>query len=271
MESPTPSVHSASTERPRLTLLGAASGILLLFTPAGAVEIPERGTDQIAHFCMVAHGGSERWETVRDMRFTHVVTRYGPGNETIQERAAEVYMRLQPRRQCRIETFTEDGKSQTIIYDGEEIQLLNDGVAETDSVALKRARRRALSLLYMAGLPFNLDDEGVSLSYRGEGKIGERDVYHLRARIIGGKFFSPADTYDYFIDKETYRVAQLVYTNTREGVSYLVWWSEMKILEGILRPVLWDYMASPRQKATSVEYKDLQINSGLDRALFEID
>ncbi len=270
MRSSTPSALSASTDRPCRTLLGAA-GVLLLFTPAGAVEIPERGTDQIAHFCLVAHGGPERWETVRDMRFTHVVTRYGPGNKVIQERAAEVYMRLQPHRQCRIESFTEDGKSQIIIYDGNELQLLNDGVADNDSVALKRARRRTLSLLYMASLPFNLDDEDVSLTYRGEGTISGRDVYPHRAKIRGGRIFSPADTYDYFIDQETYRVAQLVYTNSGEGVSYLVRWSEMKNFGGILRPVRWDYMASPRQKATSVEYKDLQINPGLDSSLFEIE
>ena len=127
MQSSTPSVLSASTDRPLRALLGVAA-VLLLFTPAGAVEIPERGTDQIAHFCMVAHGGSERWDTVQDMRFTHVVTRYGPANKVVQERAAEVYMRLQPRQQCRIESFTEDGKPQTIIYDGKEVQLLTDGV-----------------------------------------------------------------------------------------------------------------------------------------------
>lgn len=246
----------------------AAAVAAALASAVPAVEIPQRGTDQIAHFCVVAFGGAERWRLVRDMRFTQVVTRYLPGNRPMSERALQVYLRFQPRPQCRIESRTEEGKPHLVVYDGERVRVEVGGREDPDPVVRRRGLRNALSTLYLASLPFPLEDPGVVLSYRGEGKLDGRSVYRLRADVHSSGIPSPADRYEFFIDTETFQVPQIVYTVAAESVSYIVRWSDYRNVDGILRAMRWDYMAGADEKAMSVEFRDLRINPGLSEALF---
>ncbi|MEE9219571.1 MAG: hypothetical protein V3U98_10950 [Acidobacteriota bacterium] len=249
----------------------AAAGLGLFWVAgAAAVEIPQRGTDQIAHMCVIAFGGIERWNEVREVRYTQIVTRYGPGNRPLRERTSEVYLRYSPRRQCRIESFTDEGQRHLIIYDGNEVRVEQDGRAKEDPMDKKRALRTALSNLYLSALPFNLKDPDVVLTYRGETEVEGRKTYRIRVRVRGGKFYTPADQFDYFIDAKSFQIPQLIYTNSAEGISYVVRWSELRNVNGLLRPLRWDYMATPRQKAMSLEFRNLEINSGLPDSLFQI-
>lgn len=247
----------------------AAALLSVLASSVPAVDIPARGTDQIAHFCVVAFGGADRWRQVRDIRYTQVVTRYGPGNKVWSQRSSEVFLRYRSRQQCRIESRTREGNLHVLVYDGEKVRVEVDGREDTDPAAMRRARRLALSTLYLSSLPFRMQDEGVVLTYRGKGKLGGRDVYRLEAAVRSGGSASPADTYEYYIDAETFQVPQLVYTIAADNVSYIVRWSEVRNFEGILRPLRWDYMAGPEQRAMTVDFSNFKLNSGLPDSLFQ--
>ena len=246
-----------------------AALVALSATQAPAVEIPSRGTDQIAHFCVVAFGGKERWQEVRDARYTQVVTRYLPGNRPKSERTAEIYLRYQPRQQCRIDSRTEDGKRQLMIFDGQNVRVEVEGREDADPMVRRRALRNALSSLYLFSLPFPLRDPGVEVTYRGQGKVDGRPVYQIQAAVRNSGSASAADRYDFFIDTETFRVPQLMYTTAADNVSYVVRWSDYANLNGLLRPLRWDYMSDAMQKAMTIEMRGLKINSNLADSLFE--
>jgi len=233
-----------------------------------SVDIPTRGTDQIAHFCIVAFGGKERWQQVRDLSFQQVVVRYGPDRKPMGERTSRLYLRYQPRRQCRIESLTDDGKPHLVVYDGEKARVEVGGKEDTNAAIRRKGVRSALSALYLFSLPFPLQDPGVVLSYRGKGSLDGRQAYLLHADASRGSTPSPASTYDFYVDAETYQIPQLTYTVASDSVTYVVRWSDYQNIGGILRPVRWDYMASPRQIAMSVDLREMKINANLADALF---
>jgi outer membrane lipoprotein-sorting protein len=250
-----------------LLLAGMAAAVV---PAARAVDLPARGTDQIAHMCAVAFGGMERWREVRDARYSQVVTRYDAGNKPRKERRSEIYLRYQPRRQCRIESRTENGRPHILVYDGERVQILVDGREEKDPDEQRRGLRNALSTLYLFALPFNLEEPGVVLTYRGKAESLGRTIYRLEADVRRGPVPSPADTFEYWIDAETYQIPQVLYTLNAEGVTYVVQWEQLSNLGGVLKPLRWNYMATPRQRAMSVEFQGLQLNAGLADSLFRI-
>jgi len=246
----------------------ASAALLFCASTCLAVEFPERGTDQIAHLCIVAYGGAERWSQVRDVRYTLVSTRYMSGNRPVNERSTEVFLRYHPRQQCRIESATREGRRQVVIYDGEKVRVQVDGREDATDAARRRGLRSALSTLYLFALPFNIREPGVTLTYRGQGKLDGRDVYRLQASVRPGGGPSPADTYEFLIDTESFQVQRLVYNIASEAVTYVVRWSDVANLDGILRPARWDYLATEKQKALTYEFRNLKLNSGLPDPLF---
>jgi outer membrane lipoprotein-sorting protein len=252
----------------RPAVLAACLGAAV--SAASAVEVPRRGTDQIARLCVVAFGGSERWREVRDARYTQHVVRYGPGNVPWRERQSEVYLRYQPRRQCRIESKTDEGLAHVVIYDGEKTCVLVGGREDTDPASLRRAYRNALSTLYLFSLPFPLEDPGVQLTYRGTTTYENREVYRLSAQLTPDAVPSPTTSFEYLIDAQSFQVPEMTYTVAADGVTYIVRWGDYRNIDGILRPLRWDYMASPRSKAMSVEFRNLKFNSRLPDSLFAI-
>jgi outer membrane lipoprotein-sorting protein len=245
-----------------------AACFLAALSPGRAVDVPRRGTDQIARLCVVAFGGAERWRSVRDVRYTQKVVRFGPGDAPWRERKSEVYLRYQPRRQCRIESETDEGLQHLVVYDGEKTRVQVGGKEETDAAAVRRAHRNALNTLYLFSLPFPLEDPGVQLTYRGAAKHDGRQVYRLSAQLTAAAAPSPTTSFEYLIDAQTYQVPEMTYTSAADSVTYIVRWEDYRNFDGILRPLRWDYMASPRTRAMSVEFQNLKLNSGLSDDLF---
>jgi outer membrane lipoprotein-sorting protein len=207
---------------------------------------------------------------VRDARYTQNVVRYGPGNTPWRERKSEIYLRYQPRRQCRIESKTEEGLTHLVVFDGEGTRVLVGGKEVADPVAVRRAYRNALNTLYLFSLPFALEDPGVQLTYRGTATYNDRQVYRLSAKLTPSAAPAPATSFEYLIDAQTYHVPEMTYTVAADGVTYIVRWEDYRNFNGILKPTRWDYMASPRAKAMSVEFQNLRINSGLSDSLFTL-
>jgi outer membrane lipoprotein-sorting protein len=248
----------------------AAASLAAAVSLAIAVDLPKRGTDQIARLCIVAFGGSERWRSVRDASYTQNVVRYGPGNVPWRERKSEIFLRYQPRRQCRIESTTDEGRPHIVIYDGERTRMFVGGKEESDPAAVRRAHRNALSTLYLFSLPFPLEDPGVQVTYRGTTTYNNRQVYRLSANLTPAAAPAPTTAFEYLIDAQTFHVPEMTYTVATDSVTYIVRWEDYRNFDGILRPMRWDYMASPRSKAMTVEFRDLRLNSGLSDALFTI-
>lgn len=249
-----------------LALLAVVTGI------AGTAWAQDARAQALLDKVIAAHGGTQAWDSLKDMTFTLSRIVLGPQGE---EAAAKSLYYLKRDGKARVESITGKGV-QIEGFDGERPWVTVNGEPETGEEALRRAHFQAVNWWYWMGVPFKLKDPGVVLTHKGTGSFRGKPVEVLEATFQPG-VGRTSDRYTYLIDRETGHVL-FVEFQLQPGVWPGVggpaplrsaWLDYKKVGPFTMHTRRVFYRdAELTNRAAVLLFGDFQINSGLLDALF---
>lgn len=184
----------------------AAAGVLTVGMSLVIFPNPARAQDARAQTLLqkvvVAHGGMQAWENLRDMTFTITRVALDPRGDVAGAQVSLYYMKRHGK--ARVETIT--GKGLLVQgFDGQKPWVTLDGKPKTSEAVLKRAHFLSVNWWYWMGIPFKLKDPGVIVRHKGTLTFRGKPVDILEATFQQG-VGETNDRYTYYIDQKNYHI-----------------------------------------------------------------
>lgn len=154
-------------------------------------------------------------------------------------------------------------------YDGKEYWLKHNGVVSTDENHLKKVAFNRPTNFYWFCMMQKLLDPGLNYEYIGEKSINDND-YDIVKITFNSENKQPKDTYQLYLNKETYLVDQFLFTIADFGVmTPKLMQVEYEEIEGLLIPTkrqyknsTWDADISDEPWITAT-WTDIKFNTGI--------
>jgi hypothetical protein len=161
-------------------------------------------------------------------------------------------------------------------YDGRTTWQTADGAPATDTAQLRRADFLRKTNFYWFAMTFKLLDPGLRYSYEGQRKVGDTN-YELVKITFGEGVGDVSDTYVLYIDTNTWRVDQFLFTVLDFGKTEpLLMRVRYDRVDGVLLPTERHYTASdwagsvPRDAEWTDEISvGIRFNNGFSAELFQ--
>ncbi len=247
-------------------------GLALLGFPAPAVA-QDANAEALLDKVIAAHGGTQAWESLRDMTFTLTRVALTPQGDVADAGVSLYFMKRNGK--ARVESVT--GKGLLVQgFDGQRPWVTLAGKPETGQEALKRAHFQAVNWWYWMGIPFKLKDPGVILRAKGAATFRGKPVQALEVTFQSG-VGATNDRYTYYIDPESHHIV-FVEFQLQPGVWPGVGgpnpnrsaWLDYKKQGPFTMHTGRIFYGNPEltDKRATILFRDFQFNTGLSDQLF---
>ncbi|MEM7436241.1 MAG: DUF6503 family protein [Myxococcota bacterium] len=161
-------------------------------------------------------------------------------------------------------------------YDGKTTWETIDGKAVTDAQALKLADFLRKTNFYWFAMTFKLLDPGMTYKYEGQRKVGNTTYEMVRVGFNDG-VGDVADTYLLYINPQTWRVDQFLFTVLDFGMKEpLLMTVEYERVDGVLlstkrryAPATWSGKVRGKPQWTDEISVGVEFNNGFSKSMFK--
>lgn len=258
----------------RTTMRSRSALVLFLGLLVGGWAEPQDGRS-ILETAIAAHGGLERFRSIRSW---HIVADRVTDDLEAPKETYEEYLLRDGGREKTMLVKRREGTVLVFIHDGETGFALTDGVERSDTAASPEAYYRAHGEYYLRALPFKWMDPGMTVTYAGREKLGDRQVDLLRITAEEHVGVDWQDVWVAAIDSETHRLSEARLAHHRESETWLsppetgileitYRYSDYREVEGLWIPFRLEYLSGGRRTGENV-IRTIEVNVVLGRELF---